>query len=247
MRFLGGSFTLQNMNREILLTSDGSATIAIPELNVTYHSRYGALQESMHVFIKAGLDYLHQHTVQKDTLKVFEMGFGTGLNALLTIEFALQHQRKIYYEAIELNPLTMAEVKSLSYTELLYASPLENLFLQMHNAVWSEDVVIDPLFTLHKMKDTLVEKNIGNDFFDLIYYDAFAPAAQPELWTTAVFERMFNSLKRDGILVTYCSKGDVRRAMQAAGFTTEKLKGPPGKREMIRAKKQVPVTLATGT
>jgi len=235
------------MNREILITSDGSATISIPQWNVTYHSRHGAMQESEHVFINAGLNFMHQQTFHEGIIYIFEMGFGTGLNALLTLQFALQHQRKIYYQAIELNPLTMVEVRSLNYTELLHNPLLEKLFGEMHNAAWNEDVLIDPLFTLHKTKGSLVETSLNADIFNLIYYDAFAPAAQPGLWAIDVFERLFNSLKQEGILVTYCSKGDVRRAMQAAGFTIEKLKGPPGKREMIRAKKQVPVTIATGT
>jgi len=235
------------MNREILITSDGSVTIAIPQLSVTYHSRHGAMQESVHVFINAGLNHAHQQIPAGDTIYIFEMGFGTGLNALLTLQFALQHQRSVFYQTIELNPLAIEEVTLLNYTGLLHNNPLENLFEQMHSAAWNTDVVIDPLFTLHKTKETLVEKKLNPDFFHLIYYDAFAPAAQPELWTTTVFEAMSDTLKQDGILVTYCSKGDVRRAMQAAGFTIEKLKGPPGKREMIRAKKQVPATKTAET
>lgn len=242
MSFLGYSFYLADcMTREILLTSDGSATIAIPQLNVTYHSRHGAMQESVHVFVNAGLNHIHQQIPAEDAIYIFEMAFGTGLNALLTLQFALQNKRKVYYHTIELNPLAIEEVAQLNYTDLLHNKSLEKLYIQMHNVPWEEDVSIDPLFTLHKTKGSLVEINLNVDIFHLIYYDAFAPGVQPEVWTTTVFEAMLNTLMQDGILVTYCSKGDVRRAMQAAGFTVEKLKGPPGKREMIRAKKQVPV------
>lgn len=204
------------MKRELQLTADGSHTIAIPDMNVTYHSTHGAIRESMHVFIQAGLQAL-----QLPAVRIFEMGFGTGLNALLTMQHA---DIPVYYYAVEQYPLTAEEVEGLSYGNELHAYP------------WDEDVEINERFTLHKAHVSLLSVQPEQEF-DLIYYDAFAPGAQPELWTREVFEKLYGMLAAGGILVTYCSKGDVRRAMLAAGFKVEKLAGPPGKREMLRAKK----------
>lgn len=204
------------MKRELQLTADGSHTIAIPDMNVTYHSTHGAIQESMHVFIQAGLQAL-----QLPAVRIFEMGFGTGLNALLTMQHA---DIPVYYYAVEQYPLTAEEVEGLSYGNELHAYP------------WNEDVKMNEQFTLHKAHVSLLSVQPEQEF-DLIYYDAFAPGAQPELWTREVFEKLYGMLAAGGILVTYCSKGDVRRAMLAAGFKVEKLAGPPGKREMLRAKK----------
>jgi tRNA U34 5-methylaminomethyl-2-thiouridine-forming methyltransferase MnmC len=206
------------MKRELRLTADGSHTIAIPDMNVTYHSTHGAIQESMHVFIQAGLQAL-----QLPAVRIFEMGFGTGLNALLTMQYAIT---PVYYYSVEQFPLTAEEVAGLSYGNALHAYP------------WNEDVKISEQFTLHKAHASLLDVNPAQTF-DLIYYDAFAPGAQPHLWTKAIFEKLFGLLVPGGILVTYCSKGDVRRAMLAAGFQVEKLAGPPGKREMLRAQRQM--------
>jgi len=215
------------MYRIVQNTADGSPTIAIPGMQVTYHSRHGAVQESRHVFIQAGLQpLLKQHAV----LRVFEMGFGTGLNALLTLEQAITQEKVIYYQAVEKYPLAEDEVKELTYTGIL--SP--GYFTALHQCKWNEPVVIHPLFTLYKSLVPLQDFKAESPFH-LIYYDAFAPAAQPELWTLQTFEQLYAMLANGGILVTYCSKGDVRRKMLAAGFKVEKLAGPPGKREMLRA------------
>jgi len=212
-------------------TADGSVTVAIPELQVTYHSKHGAIQESMHVFIEAGLrPLLHQ----QEPLRIFEMGFGTGLNALLTmIEAAEQHQ-KIHYEAIEAFPLEKELVTQLNYCEQM--PDWQSSFEQLHTISWEQPATLTPWFTLHKHHTQLINYSTVQQF-NLIFYDAFAPNAQPELWTVDAFTQLFSLLDDQGILVTYCSKGDVRRAMKAAGFTVEKIPGPPGKREMIRAKK----------
>ena len=221
------------MERVIQLTADGSHTIAIPAMQVTYHSMYGAIQESMHVFIESGLKPL-LHSYQ--TIHIFEMGFGTGLNALLSFQCAMQHDQKIYYYAVELFPLQMNEYASLNYVAQLQNDLLQPYFIQMHESVWEKDIIIHPLFTLHKTNRSLLNLSTYQPF-NLIYFDAFAPGAQRELWTQEVFEKIFCLLGENGTLVTYCSKGDVRRAMIAAGFKVEKLPGPPGKREMIRAVK----------
>lgn len=223
------------MKREIILTSDGSHTVQISDMNVVYHSHHGAIQESLHVFIQAGFLYQLSHLQQQEKpIAVFEMGFGTGLNALLTLCEAEQQQRQVYYTAIERFPLSIDETLLLNYSHLL---GIETGHLeQLHSTAWKEDVVIHPCFTLRKIQDDLLNYRSSTQFH-LIYYDAFAPAAQPELWTADVFKLLYKMLLPQGILVTYCSKGNVRRAMQEAGFIVEKIPGPRGKREMVRAEK----------
>jgi tRNA U34 5-methylaminomethyl-2-thiouridine-forming methyltransferase MnmC len=219
------------MIKEIVLTADGSHTIAIPQMNVSYHSKYGAIQESIHVFIEAGLRYLTNQSVN-----LFEMGLGTGLNAFLTAIEAEKTQRKIYYTAVELFPLSKEEAKSLNYAEQLQHG---ELFQKIQECKWSEDVTISEFFTLRKENISLLKYPMPckAEAFNLIYYDAFAPSAQPELWTKQIFEKLFTMLAENGVLVTYCSKGDVKRALMVAGFKATKLPGPKGKREMLRAEK----------
>ena len=232
------------MQRKLILTSDGSHTISMPELNVTYHSIYGAIQESRHVFIEAGLKRLA--SAESSKLSVFEVGFGTGLNALLTIIEAEKQQIEIYYETVEQFPLDASETRLLNYCKQLDREDLQPIFDQLHNSEWEKKTNITNNFSFKKSKCNLlnlsswspVAKASGDGTqagFQLVFFDAFAPNAQPELWTKEIFEKMFALLKPGGLLVTYCSKGDVRRAMQSAGFTVEKLRGPKGKREMIRA------------
>ena len=223
------------MQRIPVITKDGSHTISVPDMNVTYHSVHGAIQESEHVFIKAGLldsgifDYTGVH-------QVLEIGFGTGLNALLTLIEADKHKNRIYYTAIEPFPLDESIIMQLNYCEQLNLPHYQRLFEKMHQCDWEEMYEITENFRLTKHKTHLQEFSTGESFC-IIYYDAFAPNAQPELWTETVFEKLYNLLLPEGILVTYCSKGAVQRAMKAAGFTIEKIPGPPGKREMIRAVK----------
>ncbi len=222
------------MQREIKLTADGSHTIAIPEMNVTYHSHHGAMAESMHVFIDAGLNHLfNQSTTQP--VNILEMGLGTGLNALLTLQEAIKHKRSIHYTAIEIFPLTQTEIGQLNYGKML---SLQKEFLQLHNASWDEDICINEFFTLKKINVSLLELNLIYPI-NCIYFDAFSPIVQPELWTLPVFENLFRLLTPGGILVTYCSKSEVRKAIADAGFTVTKIPGPYGKREMVRAGKQL--------
>ena len=217
------------MEKHIQITADGSATIAIPAMQVTYHSKHGAVQESNHVFIQAGLEWIIQHGLKH--IRIFEMGFGTGLNALLTAEYVQKLPIKITYYSAEAFPLDTTESANLNYTN-------QALLQQLHETEWNKAKDITSNFTLHKFHSTLDKCSIDEPI-DLIYYDAFAPSAQPELWTEAVFGKLYDWTSSNGILVTYCSKGDVRRAMQAAGWKIEKIPGPPGKREMIRAHKTV--------
>lgn len=227
------------MKREIQITKDGSHTISIPQKHLTYHSVYGAVQESKHVFINAGLKYaLSQFSIEKNNaVYVFEMGFGTGLNALLTLQMSAKENRSIKYTSVELFPLQSDEIQPLNYVEQLRDETLAQPFFLLHSCAWNEDVMITPLFTLHKQNTSLLN-TIFNNQFHLIYYDAFAPDAQPELWKAEVFEKLYHTLFSGGILVTYCCKGSVKRALQSVGFRVEKLPGPPGKREMIRAIKE---------
>ena len=224
--------------RNIQLTEDGSHTIYIPAKNITYHSTHGALQESMHVFIDCGLRYFINHSSEnRDNIHVFEMGLGTGLNALLTWNEALSLKRKIVYHTVELYPLTEAEVQSLNYNDLMSNKNIQ--LSAIHHAPWNELIELGNYFSFIKIKED-IQAFTTTDKFDIIYFDAFDPNAQPELWTENIFKKMFSMLYANGILVTYCSKGAVQRAMKAAGFVIEKLKGPPGKREIIRATKPTP-------
>jgi len=217
----------------MILTGDGSSSIYIPQQEVTYHSRYGAIQESNHVFIRSGLIPIQDIHAE---IFIFEMGFGTGLNALLTLMEAEKEKKKIYYRAVEAFPLENSLVEQLNYCDRLEKADLQSIFLKLHSCEWEKDIQIIPNFILHKIKNNFIEY-IPEKKFQMIYYDAFAPDAQPELWNDSIFMKLFSMLDPQGILLTYCSKGTVQRAMQSAGFNIEKLPGPPHKREIIRARK----------
>ena len=192
----------------------------------------------MHVFIKEGLQYfLDLNKVEKnEAIHILEVGFGTGLNALLSLNEAIHLNQKISYEAVEPYPISTEEVKQLNYVSQINPS-LETCFMQLHRCKWNEAVSIHQLFVFKKMKMTLEQFN-SKEKFHIIYFDAFDPNTQPELWTEAIFKKLNQLLFSNGILVTYCSKSIVRKAMMAAGFSVTKIKGPPGKREIIRAIKQ---------
>lgn len=218
------------MDRKFIITGDGSHSIGIPDMNVTYHSVHGAIQESRHVFIEAGLNYVMNNAISPP-LSIFEMGLGTGLNAFLTAIEAEEKKIRIQYTAVEKFPIHPAEVKLLNYPEVLGHA---DLFHKIYDSKWNEPIRINEYFTLEKLETDLLTFS-SSQHFNLIYYDAFAPNTQPELWTKEVFDKLFLMIRPGGVLVTYCSKGDVRRAMIAAGFSVKKLPGPPGKREMLRA------------
>jgi tRNA U34 5-methylaminomethyl-2-thiouridine-forming methyltransferase MnmC len=226
------------MERQVITTADGSSTVSIPEMNVTYHSTHGAIQESMHVFIQAGLN---QVLSRYSSISILEMGFGTGLNALLTLIEAETVKKPVHYTSIELYPLEQEQIKSLNYFQQLDRKDLQPVFEILHTSPWEKEIPIVENFTLFKSGTDLLkfEPPRSGQLFHLIYFDAFAPTAQPELWTGAAFEKIFALISPGGLLVTYCSKGEVRRAMQSAGFKVEKLTGPPGKREMVRAWKEM--------
>lgn len=218
---------------QLTTTLDGSHTLFIPRLKEHYHSTFGAITESRHVFIKAGLETLGE----RPEISVLEVGFGAGLNALLSCMFALDHSIKVTYHALEKFPIDTLLAKKLNYAS--FFSPAlnpEGLFSDVHDAAWNAITIIHPCFHLHKIRDDLVTFQPGFHY-DLIFFDAFAPDKQPEMWTRAIFSRLFKNLNADGMLTTYCVKGVVKRRLRSAGFHIEKLPGPPGKREMLRGKK----------
>ena len=208
-------------------------TIHLPGWNECYHSKHGAIQESKHVFLQTGLQhfcklYKGQH------LSILEIGFGTGLNALLTSLEADVLNKTIRYDGVEAYPISIDEVQELNYPEQLDVAPTD--FLKLHEVPWETSQQITPLFVLHKQQKFFKDIT-SKQVYHLIYFDAFGARVQPELWTQEVFKTMYDALKHNGVLVTYAAKGSVRRAMQAVGFLVERLPGPPGKREMLRATK----------
>lgn len=214
-------------------TKDGSNTLLHPTLNVHYHSLHGALQESLHVFIHSGLDYINQQNTSLNPIRIFEMGFGTGLNAFLSLRYAIENQILIHYNSIERDPLN--DFQSNSFIQSIEASDLYlHLFNQIHLIEWNQPIPIHPLFVLQKINNDLTNYKMATNY-DLIYFDAFAPNAQPELWTVAVLSNLYHSLNTNGILVTYCAQGQFKRNLKEVGFIIESIPGPPGKREMTRA------------
>lgn len=219
------------MKREIIITADGSSTISVPELNENYHSVNGAIAEANHVYINAGFK-----EVEKEDVNILEIGFGTGLNSLLTLIESDEEGKSVFYQGVEAYPVSASELSALNYIEELKAEEYSELYKLMHNSAWEEEVKLTNNFTLLKQKKSFIEID-DVDKFDLIYFDAFGPDVQPELWTVDVFEKMYKSLKPNGILVTYSSKGIVKRALRSVGFTVKRLGGPQGKRHMVSASK----------
>lgn len=224
------------MKRKIITTSDGSKTIQIEDWNEQYHSIHGAINEANHVFIKHGLlFYLGNECISK-TINILEIGFGTGLNAFLTLLEAERLKQKINYVGVEAYPVKTDEIDQLNYVELI--SEMHKLeFDKIHKSSWNKPFDITSHFQLEKQEKFFKEINV-NEEFDIIYFDAFGARVQPELWTEDIFELMYKALILNGVLVTYSAKGSVRRAMQSVGFEVERLPGPPGKREMLRAIKR---------
>lgn len=219
------------MEKEIIKTADGSMTLHIPKWNEQYHSKHGAIQEAKYVFIKQGLEYIEEEQAKKEAA-VLEIGFGTGLNALLTYTYAIDRNMLIDYTGIEAYPLEVSVVNDLNYPERIGVE--KKYFTQLHETPWGERVNLEANFKLLKQK-MFFQDIKAKEVFDLIYFDAFGSRVQPELWEEEIFEIMYNALKENGVLVTYAAKGAVRRAMEKLGFQVERLPGPPGKREMLRA------------
>jgi tRNA U34 5-methylaminomethyl-2-thiouridine-forming methyltransferase MnmC len=220
------------MGISVYKTADQSHTLYNEELDETYHSRNGAVEESRYVFLKQGFEL---KAAQQHALSILEIGFGTGLNALLTLIEAEESRTRCHYHSLETFPLPADLVHTLNYTDFVEEQYQEQFEL-IHRAAWNEPVAVTGYFTLHKISESIhnYQPQTG---FDLVYFDAFGPDKQPDMWTQSVFDKLHAWMNRGGILVTYSSKGDVRRAMKQAGFEVERLPGPPRKRHMLRAVK----------
>lgn len=217
----------------IITTYDGSHSLLNPELNETYHSMHGARQESLHVFIKHGLEYVAQQQ-HKTHIKILEIGFGTGLNALLTAEYAAANNLTIEYTTLETFPVNESIWQQLNYAQ---TEAEQKIFYNLHHTAWEEWTEPVKDFMLKKINGTLQLVSLDHTYFDLVYFDAFAPNKQPEMWTLPMLQKTIESLVPQGVFVTYCAKGQIKRDLASLTTTVETLQGPPGKREMIRAVK----------
>ena len=220
------------MKREIITTDDGSVTIFLPEMQETYHSKFGAIQEAKHVFIQNGL-----HLMQNQPLSILEIGFGTGLNAFITFLESVKNKQTINYTGVEAYPVEPEHSALLNYAEQLESPQYLETFNLMHSCLWDTEIKLNNNFSLTKRKQ-FFEDIEDEDKYDLIYFDAFGYPSQPHLWSEDIFRRMYNALKVNGILVTYACRSVIKNNMKAVGFITTKLPGPPGKREMLRAVKK---------
>jgi len=220
------------MNLKFVITEDGSHTLAVPELNEHYHSVHGAISESQHIFINAGLKYLIS---KKQKINILEIGFGTGLNALLTFNEISNLKVFCEYTAIEAYPLAEEIYNKLNYQELLCIP--DDIFFKLHQCEWNKNITISKYFSIQKNLCEVQKMRLAVNHFDLVYFDAFAPDIQPEMWTKEIFENIFLSMKKGAIFTTYSTKGEVKRKLKETGFNIEKLEGPKGKREILRAEK----------
>ena len=218
------------MNCTMKISGDGSHTIYSNEFKEHYHSVHGAITESMHVFIENGL-----HAVHKNPVNMLEIGFGTGLNAFLTVIDSVKNNRSVYYETIELFPLEQEIINDFNYTGF-FEKEFKKYFHRIHECEWNEKIVITQNFQFKKISGDALKYEFSQ-LSDLIFFDAFSPESQPEMWSRQIFERLYLSLSKGGILTTYCAKGIVKRILKDIGFKVELLPGPPGKRHMIRAVK----------
>ncbi len=222
------------MDKEFVITEDGSHTIYLPEMDEHYHSTHGAIQESLHIYINQGL-----LQVAKQEISILEIGFGTGLNAYLTYAYSENKKLKINYFSIEKFPLGEADYLKLNYPQNIFPE-YSAVFEKIHRYEWNKIVDISPEFSLQKIHADLLSFEFNQlPQFDLVYYDAFAPGKQPEMWTEEIIQKVSSCVKKDGVLVTYCAKGSVRRAFSAAGFQMERIPGPTGKKEILRGKKTI--------
>lgn len=215
------------MQTEIKLTEDGSHTLFVPAIDECYHSTHGAVQESRYIFIEAGLKHC-----SKSEIRVLEIGFGTGLNAFLTLLEAQNCSKQIHYTSLERYPVEVEKLLQLNYSDKL---SIENqkYFEQIHTSPWNVEVQISPFFKLKKIEADFTQHDF-DEMYDVVYFDAFSPEKQPEMWIQERFKMIFDHCNSGAVLTTYCAKGMVRRAMQAVGFMVERLPGPPGKREILR-------------
>ena len=220
-------------SREIIITDDGSTTIRIPEWDENYHSTHGAIQEAKHVFIKNGLNLFQK----QDSISILEIGFGTGLNAFITF-LETVNKEKVNYVGVEAYPISSEEIAQMNYVAELQATQYQAVFDKMHSCDWESQQKITDNFILTKRKQFFQDIE-DKEQYDLIYFDAFGFPLQPELWSEAIFKKMYEALLPKGTLVTYACRSSIKNAMLSVGFSIEKLPGAPGKREMLRATKNV--------
>ena len=223
------------LNPKIEVTKDGSNTLVHPKFNAHYHSIFGAIQESNHVFIDAGLKFQLPNLIDKSS-RILEVGFGSGLNAFNALISSEELSLNINYVGVEQYPISLETVSQLNFPTAFKREDLRSIFSNMHDAVWEKPVKLSENFTLEKRQQDIFDLKDENEY-DLIFYDAFGPGTQPELWTTPIFKILYNALKKNGVLVTYCAQGAARRAMQSIGFKVDRCPGPPNKRHMLRAVK----------
>lgn len=218
------------MSYELKETADGSHTLFVREMDEHYHSVNGAIQEALHVYLQAGY-----RCVTHPDIRLLEIGFGTGLNALLTWREAEERQIPTVYYTMERYPLSVELVHQLNYGSLVFPEEPERLF-RLHEAAWGETIPLSPFFSLHKLHTDSNTSSLPIDI-NVVYFDAFGPDKQPEMWNQSIFDKLYTAMRFNGVLTTYCAKGAVRRMMKQAGFLVERIPGPPGKREMLRARK----------
>lgn len=218
------------MKRTVIDTEDNSKTLLIDNTDITYHSRHGAMTESIHIFIKNGLEQING----KNEISVFEMGLGTGLNAILSLDFAITNNIKINYHSIEKFPVTEEELAAFNISSFL-PDHLVLPFNQIHETEWNQTHQINKNFTFKKQQDDIKTTTLNNNAYDIVFFDAFGPKFQPELWQQPILKKMFNCLKPNGTLMTYCAQGQFKRDLKQTHFIVENLAGPPGKREITRA------------
>ena len=216
---------------KLIKTEDGSHSLYREDLDEPYHSTYGAINESNHVFIDAGL----RQFSDKNEIHIFEMGLGTGLNALLTAVYALDNNIGIHYTSVEAFPPEKELLEQLNYADIIKHTKAIEIFEGIHASAFEKETEINSHFTLKKHHSSILDLSFEKEHFDLVFFDAFNPDLQPELWSEAVFAKLYKAMNEGGILTTYSCKGIVKRALKAVGFKIEKIPGPKGKREMLRA------------
>jgi tRNA U34 5-methylaminomethyl-2-thiouridine-forming methyltransferase MnmC len=222
------------MKREIVLTEDGSSSLYVEEIQEHFHSHFGAIQEAQHIFIQNG--FCEELKSEPDQISILEIGFGTGLNCFLTILESIKDKSQVYYEGIEKFPLSEAEYKQLNYASV-HDPHQQYLFDKLHELPWEVPVTILPNFKLCKRECSFETTIFDANRFDVVYFDPFSPDKQPEMWEFSVIKKVYDSMKNSAILMTYCTKGVVKRTFKEVGFKIEKLPGPIGKREILRATK----------
>ena len=219
--------------KKIIISEDGSHTIELIGKNEQYHSTHGAIQESKHVYIQHGLARISQN---KQQINILEVGMGTGLNVLLSYQYALKNQLHINYTAVEAYPLENEIWSQLNYAKLIEdENDLSAIYQEIHLSEWNKEILLNDQFHLEKVNRPIQEIQLKDNYFDLVYFDAFNPDLEPQLWSAEVFSKLYHSMKTDSLLSTYSTKGIIKRALKSCGFSIEKKPGPPGKREILNA------------